>query len=34
MLPAAKYLHTGDHVIITAEFDGAHYVASAIKLNN
>lgn len=34
MLPAAKDLHTGDHVIITAEFDGAHYVASVIKLNN
>lgn len=34
MIPAANNLHTGDHVIITAEFDGAHYVASVIKLNN
>jgi hypothetical protein len=34
MIPAANNLHTGDHVIITADFDGTHYVAVAIKMNN
>jgi hypothetical protein len=34
MIPAASNLHTGDHVIITANFDGTHYVAVAIKMNN
>jgi len=34
MIPTAYNLRTGDHVIITAEFDGTHYVAVAIKMNN
>jgi len=33
-IPASSNLHTGDHVIVTAEFDGTHYVASAITVNN
>jgi len=33
-IPATSTLHTGDHVIVTAQFDGAHYVASAITVNN
>jgi hypothetical protein len=32
-LPMSKDLHEGEHVIVTANFDGAHYVASAITIN-
>jgi hypothetical protein len=33
-MPVTSNLHTGDRVIVTAEFDGVHYMASEIKLNN
>jgi hypothetical protein len=33
-LPIAHTLHAGDHVMVTADFNGAHYVASAITINN
>jgi len=33
-IPATSNLHTGDHVIVKAAFDGAHYVASTITINN
>jgi hypothetical protein len=33
-IPETQNLHTGDHVIVTANFDGTHYVASAITINN
>jgi len=33
-IASTKNLHTGDHVIVTAEYDGANYVASAITVNN
>jgi hypothetical protein len=33
-LLVTRNLHTGDHVIVTADFDGAHYVASAITIND
>jgi hypothetical protein len=33
-LPAVQNLHPGDHVMVTADFNGDHYVASAITLNN
>jgi hypothetical protein len=32
-LPASQDLHEGDSVVVTATFDGAHYLASAIKIN-
>jgi hypothetical protein len=32
--PSAQNLHTGDHVMVTADFDGNHYVANAITQNN
>jgi hypothetical protein len=32
-LPVSRNLHTGDHIVITAVFDGAHYVAQAITPN-
>jgi hypothetical protein len=32
-LPAIQNLHEGDHVRVTASFDGAHYVASALTAN-
>jgi hypothetical protein len=32
-LPVSKNLHVGDHVIVTADFDGARYVARAIAMN-
>lgn len=33
-IASTKNLHTGDHVIVTAEYDGVNYVASAITINN
>jgi hypothetical protein len=33
-LPVTRNLHTGDHVTVTADFDGVHYVASAIAIND
>jgi hypothetical protein len=33
-MPVTANLHIGDRVIVTAEFDGARYMASEIKLNN
>jgi hypothetical protein len=32
--PSARNLHTGDAVMVTADFNGDHYVANAITLNN
>jgi hypothetical protein len=32
-LPTAHSLHSGDHVVVTAGFDGARYVASSITAN-
>ena len=32
--PSTQNLHTGDHVMVTADFDGNHYVANAITPNN
>ena len=32
--PSAQNLHSGDHVMVTADFDGIHYVANAITPNN
>ena len=34
IFPSARNLHTGDPVMVTADFDGNHYVANAITLNN
>lgn len=31
--PASKYLHTGEHVVVNATFDGTHYVANEIKMD-
>jgi hypothetical protein len=33
-LPVTQSLHTGDHVIVTADFQGARYIATAITINN
>ena len=33
-LPSAQNLHPGDHIMVTADFNGDHYVASSITLNN
>jgi len=33
-IPVSGNLHTGDHVRVTANFDGNHYVATAIAINN
>ena len=33
-LPVTRDLHAGDHIIVTAHFDGEHYVASAVTINN
>jgi hypothetical protein len=33
LLPASQNLHPGDHILINADFDGTHYVASAITIN-
>jgi len=33
-LPETQHLHTGDHVIVTAHFDGGRYVASAVTISN
>jgi hypothetical protein len=33
-LPATRTLRPGNHVMVTADFDGAHYVANAITINN
>jgi hypothetical protein len=33
-LPTTQKLHSGDHVLVTADFDGARYVASVITINN
>jgi hypothetical protein len=33
LLPATRNLHEGDHVRVTASFDGSHYVASALTTN-
>jgi hypothetical protein len=32
--PVSQNLHPGDHVIVTADFDSGHYIASAITINN
>ena len=32
-VPASQDLHPGDHVNVTAKFDGVHYVASSIAVN-
>jgi hypothetical protein len=32
-LPVSRSLHTGDHIMVTAIFDGTHYVAQAITPN-
>jgi len=32
-LPTSRNLHVGDHVMVTASFDGIRYVASAIKVD-
>jgi hypothetical protein len=32
--PSAQNLHSGDHIMVTADFNGDHYVASSITLNN
>ena len=32
-LPVSRNLHTGDHIVITAVFDGTHYVAQAMTPN-
>jgi hypothetical protein len=32
-VPTSKDLHPGDHVRVTARFDGVHYVASSIAVN-
>jgi hypothetical protein len=29
-IPASQNLHPGDHVMVTANYDGARYIASAI----
>jgi hypothetical protein len=33
-LPATQTLRPGNHVMVTADFDGARYVANAITVNN
>jgi hypothetical protein len=33
-LPVSQTLHPGDHIIVTANFDGTRYVASAITVSN
>jgi hypothetical protein len=33
ILPASRNLHEGDHVRVTASFDGNHYVASSLTAN-
>jgi hypothetical protein len=33
-LPATRTLRPGNHVMVTADFDGARYVANAITINN
>lgn len=33
MLPVSRSLQEGDHVTVTAKFDGTHYVASALTAN-
>ena len=32
--PSTQNLHPGDHVMVTADFDGDHYIANAITPNN
>jgi hypothetical protein len=33
-LPATRTLRPGNHIMVTADFDGARYVANAITINN
>ena len=33
-LPVTRQLRTGNHVMVNADFDGAHYVANAITIND
>ena len=33
-LPISQSLHKGDHIIVTADFEGGRYMATAITINN